>query len=31
MVGSPPPADKLIRASDSYRFPQWRWSFSLLA
>ena len=28
MVGSPPPADKLIRASDSYRFPQWRWSFS---
>ena len=30
MVGSPPPADKMIRASDgsSYRFPQWRWSFS---
>jgi CubicO group peptidase (beta-lactamase class C family) len=30
MVGSPPPADKLIRASDgsAYRFPQWRWSFS---
>jgi len=30
MIGSPPPADKLIRASDgsSYRFPQWRWSFS---
>ena len=30
MVGSPPPGDKLIRASDgsSYRFPQWRWSFS---
>jgi CubicO group peptidase (beta-lactamase class C family) len=30
MVGSPPPADKLIRAGDgsAYRFPQWRWSFS---
>jgi CubicO group peptidase (beta-lactamase class C family) len=30
MVGSPPPADKLIRASDgsAYMFPQWRWSFS---
>ena len=30
MVGSPPPADKIIRPSDgsSYRFPQWRWSFS---
>ena len=30
MVGSPPPADKIIRARDgsSYRFPQWRWSFS---
>src|SRR3954471_17672146 len=30
MVGSPPPADKLIRASDgsAYKFPQWRWSFS---
>jgi CubicO group peptidase (beta-lactamase class C family) len=30
MVGSPPPVDKVIRASDgsSYRFPQWRWSFS---
>jgi CubicO group peptidase (beta-lactamase class C family) len=30
MVGSPPPADKLISALDgsSYRFPQWRWSFS---
>jgi CubicO group peptidase (beta-lactamase class C family) len=30
MVGSPPPADKMIRARDgsSYRFPQWRWSFS---
>jgi CubicO group peptidase (beta-lactamase class C family) len=30
MVGSPPPADKLISVRDgsSYRFPQWRWSFS---
>ncbi|HEX7238471.1 MAG TPA: serine hydrolase [Gammaproteobacteria bacterium] len=30
MVGSPPPADKLIRAGDgsAYQFPQWRWSFS---
>src|SRR5688572_32042157 len=30
MIGSPPPPDKLIRASDgsAYRFPQWRWSFS---
>jgi hypothetical protein len=30
MVGSPPPADKLIRFEDGsfYRFPQWRWSFS---
>lgn len=30
MVGSPPPADKMIRASDgsAYRFPQWRWTFS---
>jgi hypothetical protein len=30
MVGSPPPADKLINLRDgsSYRFPQWRWSFS---
>ena len=30
MVGSPPPADKSIRYDDgsSYRFPQWRWSFS---
>src|SRR5688572_1402395 len=28
MVGSPPPADKTIRARDAYRFPQWRWSFS---
>ena len=30
MVGSPPPADKLIRYQDGsyYRFPQWRWSFS---
>jgi CubicO group peptidase (beta-lactamase class C family) len=30
MVGSPPPADKLIRYEDGsfYRFPQWRWSFS---
>ena len=29
-VGSPPPADKLIRFEDGsfYRFPQWRWSFS---
>ena len=30
MVGSPPPADKVIRFSDGsfYRFPQLRWSFS---
>ena len=30
MVGSPPPADKIVRWRDgsSYRFPQWRWSFS---
>jgi CubicO group peptidase (beta-lactamase class C family) len=30
MMGSPPPADKIIRSADgsSYRFPQWRWSFS---
>ncbi|HEY3517464.1 MAG TPA: serine hydrolase [Gammaproteobacteria bacterium] len=30
MVGSPPPDDKMIRASDgsAYRFPQWRWTFS---
>lgn len=30
MVGSPPPADKLVRFSDSswFRFPQTRWSFS---
>jgi CubicO group peptidase (beta-lactamase class C family) len=30
MIGSPPPADKLIgiRDGSSYRFPQWRWSFS---
>ena len=30
MVGSPPPPDKSIRYDDgsSYRFPQWRWSFS---
>jgi CubicO group peptidase (beta-lactamase class C family) len=30
MVGSPPPADKLIRFEDGsfFRFPQWRWSFS---
>jgi len=30
MVGSPPPADRMIRFRDgsSYRFPQWRWSFS---
>jgi CubicO group peptidase (beta-lactamase class C family) len=30
MIGSPPPADKIIRSRDgsSYRFPQWRWSFS---
>ena len=30
MVGAPPPAGKIIRAGDgsSYRFPQWRWSFS---
>jgi CubicO group peptidase (beta-lactamase class C family) len=30
MVGSPPPADKIIRFADGsgYRFPQFRWSFS---
>jgi hypothetical protein len=30
MVGSPPPANKIIRFSDStfFRFPQTRWSFS---
>jgi len=30
MVGSPPPADKIIRYEDSsfYQFPQRRWSFS---
>lgn len=30
MLGSPPPAEKLIRYEDGsfYRFPQWRWSFS---
>src|SRR5262245_49715311 len=30
MVGSPPPADKVIRYHDGsfYRFPQWRWTFS---
>jgi len=30
MVGSPPPADKIIRKEDgsSYRFPQFRWTFS---
>ncbi len=30
MVGSPPPADRVIRFADgsSYRFPQLRWSFS---
>jgi hypothetical protein len=30
MVGSPPPADKLIRYDDMsiYRFPQMRWSFA---
>jgi CubicO group peptidase (beta-lactamase class C family) len=30
MQGSPPPADKLVRASDMthYRFPQTRWSFA---
>ena len=30
MTGSPPPAEKIIRGSDgsTYRFPQWRWSFS---
>ena len=30
MVGNPPPPDKQIRFEDgsSYRFPQWRWSFS---
>jgi CubicO group peptidase (beta-lactamase class C family) len=30
MVGSPPPADKLIRYEDMsiYRFPQTRWSFA---
>jgi len=30
MVGSPPPADKVVRFADgsAYRFPQTRWSFS---
>jgi len=30
MVGSPPPADRIIRKEDgsSYRFPQFRWTFS---
>lgn len=30
MQGFPPPADKIIRFADgsSYRFPQWRWTFS---
>jgi CubicO group peptidase (beta-lactamase class C family)/outer membrane protein assembly factor BamB len=30
MVGTPPPPDKMIRFDDgsSYRFPQWRWTFS---
>lgn len=30
MVGSPPPPEKLIRFADgsSYKFPQFRWSFS---
>jgi CubicO group peptidase (beta-lactamase class C family) len=30
MVGTPPPADKMIRFADGsfYRFPQWRWTFS---
>jgi len=30
MVGSPPPADKLVRHADGslYRFPQTRWSFA---
>jgi CubicO group peptidase (beta-lactamase class C family) len=30
MVGSPPPADKIVRFEDRsfYRFPQWRWTFS---
>jgi CubicO group peptidase (beta-lactamase class C family) len=30
MVGSPPPADKIIRFADGsgYKFPQTRWSFS---
>jgi hypothetical protein len=30
MVGSPPPADKIIRFADGsfYRFPQLRWSFA---
>jgi CubicO group peptidase (beta-lactamase class C family) len=30
MQGFPPPADKIIRFIDgsSYRFPQWRWTFS---
>lgn len=30
MVGSPPPADRIIRFNDGsmYRFPQLRWSFS---
>lgn len=29
MVGSPPPADKVIRFADGsgYKFPQTRWSF----
>ncbi|MFV0680747.1 serine hydrolase domain-containing protein [Ottowia sp.] len=30
MVGSPPPADRVVRAADGsfYRFPQIRWSFA---
>lgn len=30
MVGTPPPAAKMIRFADGsfYRFPQWRWTFS---
>ena len=30
MVGSPPPADKVVRFADGsfYKFPQFRWSFS---
>ncbi|MEY2854236.1 MAG: hypothetical protein RL030_1368, partial [Pseudomonadota bacterium] len=30
MVGTPPSPDKMIRFDDgsSYRFPQWRWTFS---